>query len=82
MGGSWSTPAASACRTAARVPTGRCSAPGLTLRRTMFDIDAACARIAAESGYPGAADWPDYFVRARATDAEALAVFGPRDGRS
>lgn len=38
--------------------------------------------VAAESGYPGAADWPDYFVRARATDAEALAVFGPRDGRS
>ncbi len=55
---------------------------GVTLRRTTFDVDAACARIAAESTYPEAADWADYFVRARATDAEALEVFGPRDGRT
>jgi hypothetical protein len=56
--------------------------PGVTLRRTTFDIDAACARIAEESTYPDAADWADYFVRARATDAEALTAFGPRDGRT
>jgi predicted phosphodiesterase len=55
--------------------------PGVQLRRTGFDADAACARIAAESGFPDAAQWADYFVRARATDEEALAVFGPRDGR-
>jgi predicted phosphodiesterase len=56
--------------------------PGADLRCTAFDVDAACARIAAESGFPQARAWADYFVRARATDAEALAAFGPRDGRS
>lgn len=55
--------------------------PGATLRRTIFDADDACARIAAESGYRDAGEWADYFVRAQATDEEALALFGPRDGR-
>jgi putative phosphoesterase len=55
--------------------------PGVALRRTEFDLDAACARIAAQSGYPDAAQWADYFVRSRAGDDEALAAFGPRDGR-
>lgn len=55
--------------------------PGVQLRRTDFDIDAACARIAAESGFPEAAEWADYYVRSRASDADALRVFGPRDGR-
>jgi predicted phosphodiesterase len=53
----------------------------VSLRRTGFDPDAACARIAAESRYPDAAAWADYFVRSRASDADALRVFGPRDGR-
>jgi hypothetical protein len=53
----------------------------VTLRRTRFDVDAACASITGQSGYPGAAEWADYFVRARAGDAEAIAAFGPRDGR-
>ena len=70
------------------MPYGRAGAhwallgPGAELRRTVFDPDAACARIAAESGFPQAREWADYFVRARASDAEALAAFGPRDGRS
>lgn len=51
------------------------------LRRTTFDYDAACAEIAAASGYPDAGEWADYFVRARATDDEVLTTFGPRDGR-
>lgn len=50
----------------------------MTLRRTRFDLDAACARITAESGYPDAAEWADYFVRSAASDADALRVFGPR----
>jgi putative phosphoesterase len=54
---------------------------GVTLRRTAFDPDRACARIAAESGYPEAAAWADFYVRSRASDAEALTAFGPRDGR-
>jgi hypothetical protein len=53
----------------------------VALRRTVFDVDAACARIAAESGDPDAAQWADSYVRARGSDADALAVFGPRDGR-
>ncbi|WP_202805979.1 metallophosphoesterase family protein [Actinopolymorpha alba] len=54
---------------------------GVTLRCATFDADTACARIAAESGYPDAAEWADYFIRARASDADALETFGPRDGR-
>lgn len=70
------------------MPYGRAGAhwallgPGAALRRTEYDYDAACARIAASSGYADAAQWADFFVRARASDAEALAIFGPRDGRA
>ena len=42
--------------------------PGIQLRAT-------------ESTYPEAAEFADYFLNARAGDAEALRVFGPRDGR-
>ncbi|SCE82747.1 Predicted phosphodiesterase [Micromonospora haikouensis] len=55
--------------------------PGVQLRRTAFDVDAACARVAAESGFPDAAGWAEEYLRSRHSDAEALAVFGPRDGR-
>lgn len=56
--------------------------PGrVSLRRTGLDLDAACARIAAESGYPEAARFADTFVRSRFSDADALRGFGPRDGR-
>ncbi len=55
--------------------------PGVELRVTEFDLDKACARVAAESGYPDAAEWAEYFVRSAAGDAEALGAFGPRDGR-
>lgn len=55
--------------------------PGVQLRRTIFDADAACARVASESSYPDAGEWADFFVRARATDEEVLEIFGPRDGR-
>ncbi|TYB35518.1 metallophosphoesterase family protein [Micromonospora sp. AP08] len=55
--------------------------PGVQLRRTAFDVDAACARVAAESGFPDAAAWADEYLRSRHSDADALTVFGPRDGR-
>ncbi|MEU5946524.1 metallophosphoesterase family protein [Micromonospora sp. NPDC047465] len=55
--------------------------PGVHLRRTRFDVDAACARVAAESGFPDAAEWADEYLRSRHCDADALAVFAPRDGR-
>jgi predicted phosphodiesterase len=51
------------------------------MRRTAYDPEAACAQIAATSPYPDVAEWADYFLYARATDADALAAFGPRDGR-
>jgi hypothetical protein len=34
------------------------------------------------SGYGDAAEWADFFVRARGGDVEALDAFGPRDGRT
>ncbi|NES31330.1 metallophosphoesterase [Micromonospora terminaliae] len=55
--------------------------PGVQLRRTGYDVDAACARVAAESAFPDAAAWADEYLRSRHSDADALAVFGPRDGR-
>jgi predicted phosphodiesterase len=55
--------------------------PGVELRVTELDIDKACDRIAAESGYSEAREWAEYYVRSTASDLEALAAFGPRDGR-
>jgi predicted phosphodiesterase len=58
------------------------SGGGVTMRRTRYDLDAACARVAAESSYPGAREFADYFLRSKASDADALRIFGPRDGRA
>jgi predicted phosphodiesterase len=54
----------------------------VTLRRTHFDLDTACARVAGESSYPDAREFADYFLRSRGSDADALRAFGPRDGRT
>ena len=50
-------------------------------RRTAFDVDAACARVATESGFPDAAAWADEYLRSRHSDLDALTAFAPRDGR-
>jgi diadenosine tetraphosphatase ApaH/serine/threonine PP2A family protein phosphatase len=69
------------------MPYGRTGAhwallgPGVQLRRTRFDAAAASARLIAESGYPDAAAWAGDYLTASASDAEAIEVFGPRDGR-
>jgi predicted phosphodiesterase len=55
--------------------------PGVELRETPYDIAAACATLCAH-GYPGIEEWLDAFVRQTYSDAEALALFGPRDGRT
>jgi predicted phosphodiesterase len=52
------------------------------MRRAAYDPEAACAQVIAMSSYPDVAEWADYFLYARATDADALAAFGPRDGRA
>jgi predicted phosphodiesterase len=54
----------------------------VSLRHTDIDVDRATARIVATSSYPDRAEWADYFLRARGSDAEALTAFGPRDGRT
>ncbi|MGH3097569.1 MAG: metallophosphoesterase family protein [Streptosporangiales bacterium] len=53
----------------------------VSLRRTTFDADRACAQLRTQSSYPDVAGWADYFLHARAGDAEALTTFAPRDGR-
>ncbi|MDA5285361.1 metallophosphoesterase family protein [Streptomyces sp. Isolate_45] len=68
------------------MPYGRTGAhwallgPGVELRTTDYDIDAAITHITEDSGYPEIAEWADYFVRARANDGDALAAFAPRSG--
>jgi predicted phosphodiesterase len=52
----------------------------VTLRRTMFDVEAAIREVVA-AGYPDAAAWAADYLAGTAGDAEAIAVFGPRDGR-
>ncbi len=56
-------------------------AGAVTLHRTPIDVEATCARVVAESTYPDSQEWADYFVRATASDAEALTTFAARDGR-
>lgn len=57
-------------------------AGAVTLHNTPIDVDAAVARVVAESDYPDRQEWADYFLRATASDTEALTAFAPRDGRS
>jgi putative phosphoesterase len=53
----------------------------VTLRRTIIDVDQAIAEVVAGSTYPDRQAWADEYLRATASDAEAVTVFGPRDGR-
>ncbi|MFB9466408.1 metallophosphoesterase family protein [Streptomyces cinereospinus] len=70
------------------MPYGRAGAhwallgPGVELRSTTFDTEAAITQVTQNSSYPEIAEWADYFLHARATDADALEAFAPRDGRS
>jgi predicted phosphodiesterase len=52
------------------------------LRRTAVDLDAVADRVVAESGFAGAAEFADAYIRHAASDADAIRVFGPRDGRT
>ncbi|MCH5675871.1 metallophosphoesterase family protein [Streptomyces gilvus] len=70
------------------MPYGRSGAhwcllgPGVDLRVTSYDIRAAIARLSRECASQDITEWADYYLHARATDAEALGAFGPRDGRA
>jgi predicted phosphodiesterase len=69
------------------MPYGRTGAhwcllgPGTDLRVTSYDIPTAIAHVARACAYPEIAEWADYFLNARASEADALEAFGPRDGR-
>lgn len=54
----------------------------VSLRHTEVDVDAVCARVVAESGYPQRQAWVDEYVRSEHSDAVALTAFAPRDGRT
>ena len=76
-------------KSASTMPYGRAGAHwalladgGVTMRRTGYDVAAACAAITEQSSYPDVAEWSDYFLHSRASDADALAVMAPRDGRT
>jgi len=47
----------------------------VSLRRVEIDVDAAVASVIAGSTYPDRAEWADFYVRSRGSDAEALAAF-------
>ncbi|SDS14858.1 Predicted phosphodiesterase [Friedmanniella luteola] len=53
----------------------------VALRHTEVDVEAAVAAVVAGSGYPDRAAWAAEYLRATASDADALRAFGPRDGR-
>jgi predicted phosphodiesterase len=53
----------------------------VTLGRTMFDVAAVRAEIVA-AGSPLAPAWVEQYLDEVAGDAEAIEVFGPRDGRA
>src|SRR6202161_3660821 len=55
---------------------------GVTLRRTGIDVEAAIVAVVAGASYPARAAWADEYIRAQASDADAVAAFGPRDGRA
>lgn len=53
----------------------------VTLHRTTVDVDAAVNSTVAGSTFPGVNQWAEYYIRAEASDAKAMKIFGPRDGR-
>jgi predicted phosphodiesterase len=54
---------------------------GVRLRRTPYDYEAACARVATESGFPDAAVWAEEYIRDVYSAEEVIEAWGPRDGR-
>ncbi|MBB5791555.1 putative phosphodiesterase [Jiangella mangrovi] len=53
----------------------------VTLRATAADLEALADAVVAASAYPARAEWADAYARTVHSDAEALTVFAPRDGR-
>lgn len=53
----------------------------VTLRRTLVDEAALISETAQRSGLPEVGRWLEDYVRTPASEAEVMAMFGPRDGR-
>lgn len=53
----------------------------VSMGRTLIDPDILAREIVARSGLPGVAHWVEENLRTPASDVEAIATFGPRDGR-
>lgn len=53
----------------------------VSLHRTAVDATAMATRIRAASTYPDVGAWVEEYLLTPASDAEAIRVFGPRDGR-
>jgi len=52
------------------------------LRHTVIEVEATVAAVVAGSTYDDRQAWADEYVRSANSDADAVTVFGPRDGRS
>jgi hypothetical protein len=63
------------------VSSGSAGALTVTLRRTVFDVEAARAQIALTCSFADVDEWTADYLNARAGDAEVIGAFGPRAGR-
>jgi putative phosphoesterase len=57
------------------------SAGIVSMGRTLIDSEVLFREVVERSGLPGVAEWADGYIRNPPGDAEAIATFGPRDGR-
>ena len=60
---------------------GRCSAPACSCAGPRSTWTPPAPGWRPSPAFPDAAEWADEYLRSRHSDADALAVFGPRDGR-
>lgn len=65
----------------AELPWALLSRHGVRIGLTAVDADALADELVASSSYPDAAEWAETYLRHPPSDAEAVRVFGPRDGR-
>jgi predicted phosphodiesterase len=54
----------------------------ISVRSTRYDVEAARATIRATCDFPDIDEWTDEYLYSRNSDAEAIAAFGPGDGRA
>jgi putative phosphoesterase len=55
---------------------------GVSVGRTRYDVEAARAAIRAACDFPDIDQWTEEYLYSRNSDSDALAAFGPHDGRT